>query len=287
MSEITVAPLDENTRRYYLDMMDVQCWQLLAPEHVAVEMPADNRDVALSAEDKLPDDRPDKRLDKRPNEQPADKQLDEPLDKAAAKSLEQSIGGHDKNTAQLSWLSLEKNIQQCYKCLLHKTRNQSMIGSGNQSATLMIILMSEDMDSEAGALLKKMLAAIKLSMDDVFIVSLLKCNVSAQHTVTPVEIQSCNGFLKQQIQLVQPEQLFILGETAVRCLFQKNTSLDGFREQINIETRSGAAFQAPLVCGSIPLLVSYSPQELLSGLENKRKSWSDLQLLQKILQGQK
>lgn len=257
-----VAPLDENTRRYYLDMMDVQCWQELAPEHVELEMPADNRDVVLSADNK---------------------QFDEP----AAMSQQQSAGGHDKNAAQLSWLSLEKNIVQCDQCLLHKTRNQSLTGSGNQSAALMIILMSEDMDSEAGALLKKMLSAINLSMDDVFIVSLLKCNVSSQHTVTPVEIQSCNGFLKQQIQLVQPEQLFILGETAVRCLFQKNTSLDGFREKINIETTSGAAFQSPLVCGTIPLLVSYSPQELLAGPENKRKSWSDLQQLQKILQQKK
>ncbi len=97
----------------------------------------------------------------------------------------------------------------------------------------------------------------------------------AKHTVSPQEVKQCFVYLKQQMQLIQPKLLVVLGETTIRCLLQKNLSLDDFRV-MNTESQ----YQLE----SVPLFVSYSPQELLQQAENKRKAWSDLQQLQKIVE---
>jgi DNA polymerase len=122
-----------------------------------------------------------------------------------------------------------------------------------------------------------MLAAINVDIDDVYITSLLKCSVPARHTVSAKEVKQCFTHLKQQIQLMQPKLLIVLGETAIRCLLQKNMSLDDFRA---MNTKS------PFEIDSVPVFVSYSPQELLQQPEYKRKAWTDLQQLKKMFKTQ-
>ena len=231
-----VTPIDENTRRYYLDVMGVQCWQLID----SVDEVNDGLNIT---------------------EQNAD------------------------NVINLQ--KLESTVQQCNKCSLHKTRKQAITGRGNPSAELMLVLLAPDAiddkaaeicSGDANALLEKMLAAIDVCIADVYITSLLKCCVTATHTVSTTELHHCNHYLKQQIHLVQPKLLLVLGETAVRCLLQKNLSLDELRAASNT---SALAEQFE----SVPLYVSYSPQELLQQPDNKRSAWSDLQNVQKILHG--
>lgn len=246
MTKSTMTPadtLDENTRRYYLDVMGVQCWQLLDID---------------------------------------DQQVAEPIDES--REVDKDVVSAQPVGNDISWPQLDTAIQQCGKCPLHETREQSVTGRGRQSAELMFVLLSPEINGEAAGVLltaeaddlfSKMLSAIKLSMDDVYITTLLKCAVPAQHTVTPYELKQCNDYLKQQVRLVQPKQLIVLGETATRCLLQKNSTLDDFREQVNAAAQPGNTFE------SVPLFVSYSPQELLLQPENKRKAWLDLQQLQK------
>jgi DNA polymerase len=237
----TFSSPDENRRRYYLDVMGIQCWQLRnAEDRQTLEQDpqtTDNRDV-ISAE---------------------------------------------IVTQSNSWPQLKTAIQQCDKCQLCVTRKQAIAGRGNQSAELMFVLLAPgSSDDEAGTicsgeandLLGKMLAAINVPIDDVYITSLLKCKVPAKHTVSPQEIKQCFVYLKQQIQLIQPKLLIVLGETTIRCLLQKNLSLDDFRV-MNTESQ----YQVE----TVPLFVSYSPQELLQQAENKRKAWADLQQLQKLI----
>ena len=234
MPENSVSTIDENTRRYYLDVMGIQCWESLdTAEHIGSEL----------------------------HEARAD----------------------EKNDLDLA--SLETVIQQCDKCQLHKSRKQALSGRGNQSADLMFVLISPDANDDKAAqicsgeaynLLAKMLTAIGVSIDDVYITSLLKCCVPTTHTVSTTEIHHCNQYLKQQVHLVKPKLLVVLGETSVRCLLQKNMALDDLRVETNNEQSS--YFE------SVPIFVSYSPQELLRQPENKRKAWSDLQQMQKIIQ---
>lgn len=238
MTTGNTSSLDENTRRYYLDAMGIQCWQLL--DTVSQNCTANDRDVVAV------------------------------------------------NAAQL-----QQDIQQCKQCQLHQTRKQAISGRGNLSAKLMIVLLSPTANDDAeniicsgksGQLFRKMLAAISIDIDDVYISSLLKCHVPQKHTVSVKEIQSCQNHLNQQIQLIQPEFLLVLGETAVRCLLQKDLSLDDCRAMNTDATAQKTQHEKLLYQpGAIPLFISYSPEELLQQPENKRKAWADLQQLQKIM----
>ena len=235
MPEDTVTLMDENTRRYYLDVMGIQCWESIGP---AEKFPEPSKVIELSSADAL------------------------------------------------SFPLLEEAIQQCDKCRLHEGRRQAISGRGNLSADLMIVLLAPDAvddeaamicSGEANDLLAKMIAAINLSIDDVYISSLLKCAVPATHTVTTTEMHHCIDHLKQQIQLIQPKLLVVLGETAARCLLQDNLSLDDIRSVTNNITEQ-KQFEA------VPLFTSYSPKELMQQPDNKRKAWLDLQKIQKIIQ---
>lgn len=234
--------LDENTRRYYLDAMGIQCWQLLATE-IATEI---NQDVT-----------------------PA-----------------QSI------TSEVSWLQLEKNIQRCDQCQRHQGRKQAIVGRGSKTAELMFVLLSPNVsddasgvicEGESGDLLTKMLSAINIPVSDVYITSLLKCYSTNTQTISPDEIQQCNHHLSQQIQLIQPKLLIVLGEAAAQCLLQENLPLDDLRVNCNKDKNINLALTDKYQFNDVPLFVSYSPDELLQKTENKRKAWSDLQALKKIV----
>ena len=247
MSKKTAFSLDENTRRYYLDVMGIQCWQLRNTEdRPAEERPgAEQGSLATNNRDVISAD----------------------------------IISNDNN-----WSQLETTIQTCNKCPLSATRKQAIVGRGNQSAELMFILLApSSSDDETGRvcsgedneLFSKMLAAINVDINNVYITSLLKCSVPAKHTVSAKEVKQCFAHLKQQIQFVQPKLLIVLGETTIRCLLQKNMSLDDFRAMNTNQ---------PFQIDSIPVFSSYSPQELLQQPELKRNAWIDLQQIQKLIE---
>lgn len=253
MSEDNITQLDEITRRYYLEAMGIQCWELV--------------DKVAETGDASSDD----------------------IDARFRQSEMQSSG----------WQSLDRRIQQCVKCQLHVSRKQAISGRGKQSAELMFVLLAPTaVDDESGmlcsgdanALFKKMLAAINVSIDNVYITSLLKCSVPAQHTISSSEIRHCSAYLKQQVQLVQPRLIIVLGDTATRCLLQRDLTLDALRSLVNenvvLNGDSNMVLseaKKPYQFESIPLFVSYSPQELLRKPVDKRKAWSDLQAIQKMI----
>ena len=241
MTRLETKLLDENTRRYYLDVMGIQCWELIDSQQ------SGNKQEEVSTFD-----------------------------------------DSNRDVAVTNSSSIAETIQQCTKCGLHKTRKQALAGRGNQSAELLFVVLSPNTSDdesgivcggEADVLFSKMLAAINIDINDVYLSSLLKCSVPINHTVSPKEIQSCIDHLRLQIQQIQPKLLVVLGETAVRCLLQKDLSIDDYRAMND---------ELPAVpyskLGSVPLFVSYSPEELLQQPENKRKAWSDLQQLQKMLE---
>jgi len=241
MTKDIAPPLDENTRRYYLDVMGVQCWQSLEP---ALQQNHDH-------------------------------------------DVEQNVES-GRGVTDTGWSQLEQNIETCEQCVLHETRKQALTGRGNQAADLMFVLLAPDVSDDnnglicsdaAGDLFTRMLAAIDIDIDDVYISSLLKCAVPASHTISPKQIRSCNEYLKQQVRLIRPEFIVVLGETAVRCLLQKDLDIDDYRAMNPGASNSGQPYQFE----SIPMFVTYSPQELILQADNKRKAWSDLQQLQAMM----
>ncbi len=225
------AVLDESGRRYYLDAMGIQCWQLLEQENAALQTP-----VAIEKE-----------------------------------VVEQDV--------------VEQNVARDVGELVQ----YDVLSRGNKSADMMFVLLSPSANDETsgelcsgeeGVLLTKMLAAIKVSIADVYITSLLKSSSPVTDAISSSEMKQCKAKLKQQIQKVKPKVLIALGEASAQILLEKKMLLDRLREQVNANgNKSETHFE------SIPLFVSYSPTELLQKAENKRKAWLDLQQLQKRLQG--
>lgn len=224
MSE-NLQPLDDVSRRYYLNAIGIQCWDLLTSTG------AENQPVNLDA--------------------------------------------------------LSSTINHCQLCSLHKNRIQALPGRGDTSADLLFVLLSPDhvddhngklCSGEADELFRKMLAAIDLSIDSVYITSILKCMVPEEHTITVPEITNCLHYLKQQIHHIKPRLMVILGDTAARCLLQLDKPLDTLREQINVSVNSALTHYE-----STPILISYSPHELLENPGNKRKAWTDLQQIQQVI----
>ena len=256
-TKMPATVVDENTRRYYLDVMGVQCWQLLDSD----------------------------------NQQTLVQQLDQVTETVTDNSDNDTDVINQPVSRDLNWPQLDSTIQQCERCPLQQTRKQALTGKGNPSAELMFVVLAPTLDDAASGtvlsaaandLFAKMLSAINVVIDDVYITSLLKCTVPAQHTVSPYEIQQCNSYLKQQVQLVQPKLIIVLGDTAIRCLLQKDATLDELRELINVDPAADVVSINNFE--SVPLFVSYSPDELLLQPDNKRKAWLDLQQLQKIIE---
>lgn len=256
MTEDSSAPLDENTRRYYLDAMGIQCWEMLE-----VVQPQNDHGEMHSAE---------------------------PVARPVVTSVAESS---NTEVAAINWTQLEEAVRLCERCTLHKPRKQALPGRGNQSANLMFLLFAPNArDDESGVicsaeldeLLGKMLAAIGIDINDVYISSLLKCAVPENHTVSAKEIHSCKQHLTQQIRLIKPEFLIVLGETAARCLLQKNLPIDDMRAMNPGMSDQGQPYQVE----DIPVFISYSPQELMQQPAHKRAAWADLQQLQKLILSQ-
>lgn len=192
----------------------------------------------------------------------------------------QIAGSFDRETSTITLATLEKEVTACTRCGLCSTATSRIVAEGETNASLMLVLQSPDsnglvtgrlMHTESRALLEKMLAAIDISLSNVYLTTLLKCDVPAGHTIMPAEVKACSNYLDNQIALVQPDILFVMGETTAQCILESHEKLDALREQ----TYTYACRQ---------LMVSYAPQSLIENPQDKRKAWNDLQQLKRMLQ---
>ncbi len=189
-----------------------------------------------------------------------------------------------KNTSAAipdDWDGLRREVAACTACPLHHGRSQTVFGTGNPHARLMVIGEApgahEDRQGEpfvgaAGQLLDAMLAAIQLSRRDVFITHLLKCHPPENHAPLPAEIAQCTPFLARQIAHVKPDLLLAVGRIAAHHLLNTQMPLDTLREKTHHygETR-------------IPVRVTYHPAELLRNPADKVHAFMDLQQVWRLL----
>jgi DNA polymerase len=182
---------------------------------------------------------------------------------------------------------LRERAMQCVKCPnLAATRTNVVFGVGNIDAELMFVGEAPGADEDAagepfvgaaGQLLTKMIAAMGLSREQVYIANILKCRPdmpggsSGNRKPTPEEMQTCIPYLHAQIDLIQPKVLVGLGGTAIEGLLGKSgiTKLRG-----QWHTYRG-----------IPLMPTYHPAYLLRNQSNaeKRKVWEDLMAVMETL----
>jgi DNA polymerase len=121
----------------------------------------------------------------------------------------------------------------------------------------------------AGQLLNKILAAIDMKREDVYICNILKCRPPNNRTPLPEEVDLCIPYLKKQIALIKPRLIVCLGLTAAQNLLQINDSLTRLR---------GRTLQFE----NTPLRVTYHPAALLRNPNWKAPAWEDFQAIQKL-----
>ena len=187
----------------------------------------------------------------------------------------------DSVVALMEWPMLVQTVRSCERCELHRTRKQTVFGSGSTSAKLLFIGEApgqrEDATGEpfvgaAGQLFSAMLEAIGMRREDAYIANILKCRPPRNRESNAAGVSQCTPFLTRQIELLQPSLLVALGRTSAQTLLESKSSLARLRGQTH---RYGAS--------ALPLLVTYHPADLLRSSLDKRRSFEDLQLIRKTL----
>ncbi|MEK6675231.1 MAG: uracil-DNA glycosylase [Planctomycetota bacterium] len=182
----------------------------------------------------------------------------------------------------------ETQVRDCRKCGLCKTRTKTVFGQGHASARLVFVGEAPGYDEDqqglafvgkAGQLLTKMIMAMGLSRDDVFICNVLKCRPPNNRDPAADEISACSPYLREQLTTIQPEVIVALGSPASKTLLNTAQSIGKLRGQFHDYFLSGIQGQGP----SIPLMPTYHPAYLLRTPEDKKKTWHDLQLVMSLL----
>ena len=176
---------------------------------------------------------------------------------------------------------LKNDVINCKKCSLSDTRTNAVFGVGDFSASLMLVgeapgeqedLSGEPFVGRAGQLLDKMLAAIDRSREnDVFICNVLKCRPPENRDPKSDEINQCEPYLVNQIDLIKPKLIVALGRIAGKTLLGVDKSLKDMRKKIHNYHDSD-------------LIVTYHPAALLRNPNWKPYAWEDFKWIRSILE---
>ena len=173
---------------------------------------------------------------------------------------------------------LYAEIEGCQRCPRHQGRKRAILGEGTTGVKLLIITdapSAEDdlsglpMSGEPGQLLDKMLGAIGLSRDAVYLSLLTRC--PAQDSADKEAVDACLPFLLKEIMLVAPKVICAMGVLTAQKLLHTSKPLSQLRGRFH-------DFQG------IPLIPTFSPEFLLKNPEMKKATWLDLQMIQKKIQ---
>ncbi len=181
-----------------------------------------------------------------------------------------------------TWEALDKRVQSCLKCDLHKTRQQPVFGVGDPDADWLIIgeapgaeedRLGEPFVGRAGQLLNSMLKAVDLNREQVFIANILKCRPPDNRDPRVEEVSSCEPYLQRQIELIKPKIILCVGRIAAQNLLKVDTPIGKMR---------GKKYSYEAL--NIPVVVTYHPAYLLRTPKQKTKSWQDLLLAKSLLE---
>jgi DNA polymerase len=170
----------------------------------------------------------------------------------------------------------EQSLQDCRRCKLCEGRRSIVFGSGNPEADLVVIGEGPGADEDAqglpfvgraGQLLTKMLDAVKLSRDEVFITNTVLCRPPGNRNPEPDELAACAPFLADKLAVIQPRVILALGSVATQALLRTREPIGKLRGRIH-------------PYGGAILIPTFHPAFLLRnpGQDYKRMAWEDLKL---------
>lgn len=178
----------------------------------------------------------------------------------------------------------EEQVKVCTKCTLCETRTKTVFGQGNAGARLVFVGEAPGHDEDlqglafvgkAGQLLTKMIEAMGLTRDQVYICNILKCRPPENRDPAPNEISSCWPYLDQQLRIISPEVIVALGKPASQTLLRSTESIGRLRGNWHDYYTSGS----PSVGEPTALMPTFHPAYLLRSPGEKVKAWSDLKMV--------
>jgi DNA polymerase len=194
---------------------------------------------------------------------------------AAAPDVAASLAVPAELEARRARLSLlAEETRACTRCALHVERTQAVFARGTGSAGLCFVGEGPGADEDAqgypfvgaaGQLLDKMIAAMGLSRDDVYVCNVVKCRPPKNRKPEPDEMAACRPYLEEQIELISPQVMVALGATAVQGLLGTTEGITRLRGKWK------------LYRGRIPVMPTFHPAYLLRTPGAKREVWDDLQ----------
>jgi uracil-DNA glycosylase family 4 len=181
--------------------------------------------------------------------------------------------------AGLGWDELADTVRECRLCGLCETRTQTVFGTGDRGARLMVVGEApgaeEDRQGEpfvgrAGMLLNAMLRAAGFERSEVFIANVLKCRPPNNRDPSDEEAGKCLPYLRRQIELVAPAAILCVGRIAAQRLLCTDQPIGRLRGRVHD-------------FDGVPVIATYHPAYLLRSPGEKRKSWDDLKLALGVL----
>jgi uracil-DNA glycosylase len=171
----------------------------------------------------------------------------------------------------------------CQRCKLHTLgRRQVVFGVGNPNADLMFVgeapgadedIQGEPFVGRAGQLLTKIIEAIGMTRQDVYIANVIKCRPPQNRNPEPDEVEQCEPFLFRQIATIKPKVIVALGKFAAQSLLKTTDPITRIR---------GREYQYR----DAILMPTYHPAYLLRNPSSKREVWEDMKRVRAILAGE-
>ncbi len=178
--------------------------------------------------------------------------------------------------------SIRSELGDCQRCGLAASRTQLVYGVGNTNARLVLVgeapgreedQKGEPFVGEAGRLLDRILQAMGMTREEVYICNVLKCRPPNNRDPLPEEVATCEAFLARQIAAIKPQVIIGLGRFAVHSLLKSNVPISRLRGEWQ-------SYQG------IPLMPTYHPAYLLRNPEGKRDVWEDMKEVMRRLRNE-
>ena len=178
--------------------------------------------------------------------------------------------------------AIRADIGDCTRCKLHTLgRKQIVFGVGNPNADLMFVgeapgadedIQGEPFVGRAGQLLTKIIEAMGMKREDVYIANVIKCRPPGNRNPEPDEVEQCEQFMFRQVDTIKPKVIVALGKFAAQALLRTNDPITRLRGR---EYKYRGAVLMP----------TYHPAYLLRTPSAKREVWEDMKRVREILAG--
>ncbi len=203
--------------------------------------------------------------------------LDVPIGVVAVGAGTELFGGPTEGLDSIAHVA--DAVRACTRCQLYKTATNGVPGEGPIDADFVVVGEAPGADEDAsgrpfvgasGQLLTKILAAINLRREDVFIANVVKHRPPGNRNPAPDEVAACSPYLVRQLELVRPKVILTVGNFAAQTLLGTKLGISKLRGQVHLYH-------------GVPLVATYHPAALLRNPTWKRPTWEDVQLARRLL----